>query len=161
MSLSLFLTILPNRRVSRKAVCWMTPSKTFSGNTASIPKKKKKHSAELCVLFVFLNNCRLLPSRRAAPSHLPQRGRLEASSLRKLAAAKPLTEGVLRRESKPLSLAGSAAPLLGEPSWFVDNLLASPNRGGGKNGVFDGGVFRILLKIGSWVSLPQPAAYSR
>ena len=36
--------------------------------------------------------------------------------------------------------ASLTAPLLGEPSRFYDSLLASPNRGGGKNEVFDGGV---------------------
>ena len=35
----------------------------------------------------------------------------------------------------------ATAPPLGEPSGFAKNGLASPNRGGGKNEVFDGGVF--------------------
>lgn len=38
------------------------------------------------------------------------------------------------------ALRTESAPLLGEPSEILDNLLASPNRGGGKNIAFDGGV---------------------
>lgn len=82
MSLSLSLTTLPNRRASPKAVCWMTPSKTSFGNTALIPKKKRKHSAELCVLFVFLNGG-LVSTRQ---ERTPQPRRLGSSPVR---GAKP------------------------------------------------------------------------